>query len=83
MNNIITICVPYTTKTTKTIFVDVEIDYKTPEPTVDDSDWDYYGCFDIVAYSCDYPNDLNLNKLKVICREYTRDMIIDKMMYLS
>lgn len=83
MKNIISLCVPYNTSTSQTFYVDVEIDYQLPDLNQDDSDWDYYGCFDIVDYSSDYTDEINLNKLKQICREYIRELVITQTLYLE
>lgn len=82
-NNIISLCVPYHTSTSETFYVDVEIDYQLPNLSEDESDWDYYGCFDIVSYSTDYPDEIKLNKLKQICREYIRELVITQTLYLD
>lgn len=81
--NFISICVLYPTETSETFYVDVEIDYHLPDPNTDDSDWDYYGCFDIVGYSCKESDTLNLNKLKKICREYIRELVITQTLYFE
>lgn len=75
-NHITTICVKYPSPTSQYFFVEVDLDYQVPDSQVDASDWDYYGSFDILNYSSENQDEIDLKTLKKICKDYMRDLII-------